>query len=389
LRTLLVANAPWAGTGYGAQTNLLANKLHEAGHEVGVLAFYGLHGAALNWNGYIIYPGGAHPYGNDVFLPRVTQHFQGDLRAGLVITLIDVWVLDPAALSQTNVACWTPVDHEPVPPNVARVLEASQAWPVAMSKFGERTLGQAGFAPFYCPHAIDTQVFRPPEDRQALRRQHNLGESAFIVGMVAANKGFPPRKGFPEAIAAFARFADNHDDAFLVLHTEPNGVVDGVPIPAILQHYRIPPERVSLSNPTDYTLAATPEFMADMYGTFDVLLNPAYGEGFGIPILEAAACGVPAIVTDWTAMPEVGDVGWKVGGQELWTQQRSMQMIPSIDGLVAALTGAHRQADRMRDLARQHALQYDIETVFEDHWVPVLAELEQRAGLAERELVAA
>jgi glycosyltransferase involved in cell wall biosynthesis len=389
VRTLIVSNAPWAGTGYANQTNLLASKLLDAGHEPAVCAFYGLHGAALNWNGYVVYPGGAQPYGNDVILDRALRHFDDDPRGGLVITLVDVWVLDPAVLSQLNVACWTPVDHEPVPPAVARVLDASQAWPIAMSRFGERMLTDAKFSPFYAPHAIDTEVFCPPEDKKVLRQELNLPQSAFIVGMVAANKGFPPRKGFPEAIAAFARFRESHDDAYLILHTEPTGTIDGVNLHALLAHYKIPAEAVSISGPVDYTVAYPPEFMAKLYGCFDILLNPAYGEGFGIPILEAAACGTPCIVTDWTAMPEVGDVGWKIGGQEVWTQQRSFQKVPNIDGLVKALSDAHRMAGRMREAARAHALQYDIDKVFEEHWTPLLSELEQRAGLAERELVAA
>jgi glycosyltransferase involved in cell wall biosynthesis len=55
--------------------------------------------------------------------------------------------------------------------------------------------------------------------------------------------------------------------------------------------------------------------MAKIYSAMDVLLNPAMGEGFGITVLEAQACGTPAIVTDFSAMTEVcgGGLACEVG----------------------------------------------------------------------------
>jgi hypothetical protein len=43
-----------------------------------------------------------------------------------------------------------------------------------------------------------------------------------------------------------------------------------------------------------------------MYQSADVLVLPSiYPEGFGIPIVEAGACGLPAVVTRRGGMPEV------------------------------------------------------------------------------------
>src|SRR5262249_29252024 len=41
----------------------------------------------------------------------------------------------------------------------------------------------------------------------------------------------------------------------------------------------------------------TPDELASLYGSCDCLVQPYRGEGFGLPIAEAMACGVPAIVT--------------------------------------------------------------------------------------------
>jgi hypothetical protein len=71
------------------------------------------------------------------------------------------------------------------------------------------------------PHGIDTDAYQP-HDRRSVREQVGLEEDAFLVGMVAANKGRPSRKGFSQAFQAFAKFAEKHDNAYLYLHTMVN-----------------------------------------------------------------------------------------------------------------------------------------------------------------------
>jgi glycosyltransferase involved in cell wall biosynthesis len=42
-----------------------------------------------------------------------------------------------------------------------------------------------------------------------------------------------------------------------------------------------------------------------VYGESDLLLYPSRWEGFGLPVLEAFACGVPVVASDTTSLPEV------------------------------------------------------------------------------------
>ena len=105
--------------------------------------------------------------------------------------------------------------------------------------------------------------------------------------------------------------------------------------------------RTRSRSPTSTATASTRcrrEHMADLYSSFDVLLNPAMGEGFGLPVLEAQACGVPAIVTDFTAMSEVCGAGWKVGYDRVRTPMRSWQAWPKVDEIVAALEACYALA---------------------------------------------
>ena len=45
--------------------------------------------------------------------------------------------------------------------------------------------------------------------------------------------------------------------------------------------------------------------MNDVYNVMDVFFLSTSGEGFGVPIIEAAACGIPSIVTDYTTTKEL------------------------------------------------------------------------------------
>jgi len=45
--------------------------------------------------------------------------------------------------------------------------------------------------------------------------------------------------------------------------------------------------------------------MNEIYNLMDVFFLSTSGEGFGIPTIEAAACGVPSVVTDYTTTHEL------------------------------------------------------------------------------------
>ena len=82
-----------------------------------------------------------------------------------------------------------------------------------------------------------------------------------------------------------------------------------------------------------------------MYNGAAVLVVPSFYEGFGLPALEAMACGVPTVVSDRGALPEVvGDVGLRIDPD----QPDSL-----IEGLRRILTDSTlRQASMQAGLAR-------------------------------------
>src|SRR5439155_8213949 len=58
--------------------------------------------------------------------------------------------------------------------------------------------------------------------------------------------------------------------------------------------------------------------MADWYGVLDVLSACSYAEAFGVPLIEAQACGTPVITTAGSAMKEIRGHGWLATADEYW-----------------------------------------------------------------------
>lgn len=392
-RILIHACAPWNNTGYGQQTAQLALRLKAAGHDVEISAHFGLEGASLHWNGIRVHPG-ANDFGD-----RLLPGYMDDLKPDLTLTLMDVWTLKGKPLSGRPLASWVPVDHEPLGEPIIEFFRESGSRPVAMSRHGHKQLDDAGFAPLYAPHAIDTTVFRPT-DRTEARDTWGIPESAFAIVMVATNAdNGPSRKGWVEALRAFKAFHERHEDALLVLHTDltgqHNGGGAGINIGWLCDRIGVEPEWLHVTPPRLYDKGIPPQALASLYGASDVLLAPSYGEGFGIPAIEAQACGTPVIVSDFSAQTELCGSGWLIPGEPEWIDHyRAWWQRPSVPAIIQALEESYADAHSMRDAAVEFAGQYDADRVFNEHWTPTLEQLlvkpnRQARRRAQREKVAA
>jgi glycosyltransferase involved in cell wall biosynthesis len=380
MKLLWHSNAPWSPTGYGQQTALMVKPIAQY-YDTAVSSFFGLEGAPITWEGIPVFPGVGGQFGDEHLVAHAKRFFGGDPRGGLVVTLMDVWVLDARWMGQLNSAAWVPVDHEPAPPGVIRYFMESDAVPIAMSEFGKQMLGRLD--PLYVPHAVDTSVYQP-HDREKVRKETGVPDGAFLVGMVAANKGRPSRKGFAQAFQAFKQLSDAHDNAYLYLHTMISpGLAGGEDIKALLDAVGVPSERVLVAD--QYRIVFDPfshRSMAKIYSAMDVLLNPAMGEGFGVPVLEAQACGTPAIVTDFSAMREVCGAGWRVKHSPYWTGLGSWQAVPDVDDIAHALEECYSlppgKREKMSLVARRHAMEYALPRVVKQYMLPALKTAQDR-----------
>lgn len=367
------SNAPWVGTGYGNQTRTFAPRIKALGHDVSMIAWWGLEGSVLNWNGMQVYPKGMHPYGSDV-MGAHSQHFGADL----LITLIDAWVLNPKDIPPGLRFCpWFPIDSDPVPPAVLNVVK--EAWkPLVYSRFGERLMQDAGIDCTYIPHGIDTNIYRPI-GQDAAREKLGWSKDAYIVGMVAANKDRPSRKAFSANLRAFAAFQKEHPDAMLYLHTNMDERFGGENLNLLAETLGI--KNVMVPDPYGLLLGYPDEHMATLYNAFDVLLSVSMGEGFSMTPLESQACGTPVIVGMWTATEELLFGGWgveKSGSEPFWTPLGAWQQAPHWGAIKNALDeawrGNHEQMGRLGVLG---ASQYDADAVTDTYWKPFLESVEK------------
>jgi glycosyltransferase involved in cell wall biosynthesis/predicted O-methyltransferase YrrM len=375
-----LSNDPWTSSGYGKQTRLLLPKLQEAGHEICFLSNWGLQGGILEWRGIKCYPFFQAVHATDVLIPHIDNFF-GAVDDGLVISFLDIWMADARPFALTNWLAWTPVDHEPVCQTVLNKLQGGGAIPVSCSQWGKKQLEQAGLDAGYIPCAIDSKLLKIG-DKRAARQALGLPTDAFIAAMVAVNKGSPSRKSFPEVYVAFKRLLDMHDDALLYIHSETTGVPagNGLNLRELQRFVGIPEGKVIYADQYKYLEGYSDEEMVNVFQAMDVLCSPSMAEGFGVPIVEAQACGKPVIVSNCTSMPELCQFGTVVNGQNIYLPVGAWALHPNVDEIVDGMIYAYENHED-QDLqlqARSFALGFDVDLVVEEFWKPKLASLEQQ-----------
>lgn len=375
LKILFNTNSMYAPSGYGQQAAEILPQIRDEGYKLGCIDFFGLEGNKLLIDGILHYPRMQHLYGSDAMV------YHGvDFNTDVTISLQDIWVLNPQDLA--HVRRWIPlmpVDHEPVPKLVLEKLKHAYRI-ITYSKFGQKELEKAGFNSAYIQHTVDTDIFKPL-DKKELRKEFGLPQDAFIWGMVAANKDNPPRKSFQEVMDAFAIFLKKEPKAVLYMHTIPD-FPGGFPIKEYAQVIGIL-DKIILPKVYDMQFKMGKEDMAKVYNIMDVLLLPSVSEGFGVPAIEAQACGVPVVVNNFTSMPEL--VKNHITGEICDVLYRRFSPLGSYVGVPSSKSiydCVCRIKDSNRELMGKAARQfmvdnYDSKKVFKEKWIPFLEKIEK------------
>ncbi len=130
-----------------------------------------------------------------------------------------------------------------------------------------------------------------------------LGEQGIVRPFVLSVGTLEPRKNLPTLLRAFARIAAEmpHD---LVLAGPEGWMTDEI------HETR---RRLDLGDRLRFTGYVDAEALPAWYSAADLFVYPSLYEGFGLPPLEAMACGTPVITSDVSSLPEVvGDAGLTV-----------------------------------------------------------------------------
>ncbi|MCL6512472.1 MAG: glycosyltransferase family 4 protein [Anaerolineae bacterium] len=210
---------------------------------------------------------------------------------------------------------------------------------IAISEWTKRDLTHHfGVAPEridVTPLGVDHHRFKPmpPDEIATFRAKHGLGNNAiFYLGSLE------PRKNLPRLINAFAQLHAQHPglDAVLVIGGNLAWKYD-----AILTHIR----QLGLGERIRLIGRVSEEDLPKWYSACAVMTYPSLYEGFGLPPLEAMACGAPVVTSNVTALPEViGDAGIAVDPTDAHALAEALRRVLSDAPLRAEM--------RARSLAR-------------------------------------
>lgn len=376
----LASNSPGAATGYGVQAQYLVEKLLQHGAKVAALSNYGLEGrfdTIKTKHGDVPhYPRGHSLYSEDVMGLWAKDFAEKNPKLKpFLLTLYDVWVLNNLKY-EGEIISWVPLDHITLPPEVAKFLLRSQVTPITMSPHGQRQLSENGIESTYIPHAIDTKVFKPTTHFNGKPTREFLGvpEDAFLVSMVQANKanGIIHRKALAEQFLAFGLFHKEHPNSYLYIHSEPSKVYGGFDLGRLLKACGLDQSSVIIADSDALRVGYPQEFLAAVYTASDVLLACSYGEGFGVPVVEAQACGTRVITSGFAATEDLAaEDSWIVGGQPFWDEpQGAFFQIPFLESIIGALKLAAQAPKEKSQVAIDFAKQFDVDAVWENYWLP-------------------
>lgn len=392
-------------TGYGLGTKHVVYPLNEH-YDVACLAYWGLEGAALNFNGLKVFPKMYDQFGIDA-ADLICRNWKPDI----MVTLFDIWIGDSPLFNgerdwfskiHPRHLAYFPVDHYPIP--VPILNQAEKAYHcVAMSKFGLQELRKHNINASLIPHGVDTKTYCPVEDRAIPRKwlidtagvplfsgqeTEKWDHDSFIIGKVAANKD-TSRKGFDREMAGFKIFLEQNPDAKkdarMYWHTDPR-----FPGGYHLDHYAHLMEIdkfIKKTHPFYLYGGISEPNMAKMYQSFDLFTNVSRAEGFGIPIIESQSCGVPVVTNDSCSMPElVKDHGW-VCKPKTWepTALLSNVFIADEYEIAKAYEEAYNNPDKRKKhgvASRDFAEQYDWDNIIVPLWVQLMERL--REGMREK-----
>jgi len=399
LRLLWLSDKMYGGySAYSKVTYESCTRLVKLGHKVAHIPmsranFMGKH----IHDGVFVYRSGNDPWGEDV-----AMHHYVDWRADMLITLKEPWAFNNIQNYAMNFVPYAIIDHSPVSADITSRLHT--AFKVLVpSRFAQRELKTAGIDnTVYMPHGVRTDLYKPLEGRKEdCKKQWFLDPDDFTVLMVTMNR---IRKMNPRAFRGYKRFLELNPDvkSHLIfwgdMQPRQGGEATEGPVGLGVSDVGVNllPEVMNLGlgeaiRWPDRSMIAEgiPEWSGDdyvggwdmvkLYNAADVLLFCTGGEGFGVPLIEAQACGVPVVATDYAAGPEQVGEGLTVKADDyvIINTPGVRRALTSIDGMAEALTKImNADRDKMARRARRFAERYSWETVVDRYYKPFLEKAE-------------
>ena len=369
-----LSDSSFLPTGYATMTLHILNGLSKLKNEDGTPK-YNCHQLAHNYVGQTQVPGttfedgtkvnftvhgnGLRPYCQDIITHKLKE-----LNADVFVTLLDTFMVAPFFptydFGKAKTIFYYPSDGGSGLPQGCDTTLKKMDKSISMSRYGKEQIESMHNIPSgYIPHGIDINTIYPLTKKQRVEIKTRMGiQDKFVVGTVARNQG---RKMLDRTIKAFALFAKDRDDVVLVMHCDPHDPASVSSLPLLITRYGI--QNKVLFTGMRYFRGFTYKQMNKVFNCMDLFILTTSGEGFGMPILEAMACSIPALVTNYTTTQELvldNDAG--LGINLLGTEEDENPKVHENEIVNGTITGGYaveRGICCLKDAAKKMKFFYD------------------------------
>ncbi|MFH1985908.1 MAG: glycosyltransferase family 4 protein [Pseudomonadota bacterium] len=207
------------------------------------------------------------------------------------------------------------------------------------------------------PHGVDPEIYRPLDDTPRAALRQRLGWAPYFIFLsVGTMKG---NKGLRLMLRALAALAGRYPDVRLVLKGSD----------ALYGSQRLVTEMADTLTEREkqivldriFYLGGSLSFqaMAQLYQAADAYVTPYLAEGFNLPALEAAACGLPVVCSRGGPTDDFAHPHYFLGIDSRLQQKRvsavetNVFLVPDLDHLISRMMQIVDDAD-LRDRVRHH-----------------------------------
>ena len=307
---LLVLSDSGVPSGYGRITDEILTRLAKRGYEI--------MSASLMYDGLLpaVYEGQRLPYfvsslGGHVNWPDLFAALVNAYQPDIIMVIQDAPYAEtvrngPFDWSRYGLVVITPVDGAPVYPQWVEMLKKADGT-LSISQFGVDEHRKAGIPSELCRPGMNPNVFyrMPDADRLAVRAKLGIEPDAFVLGTVAMNQG---RKDYGHMLEAFFRFATDKPNARYLINADAISPA-GWDLNQLCQQHGWDTGKLLFKAQCEQRSVFE---LRERYNVMDAHVVLAHREGFGLPLVEAQACGVVSMALDWCSGPEVCSGGYGV-----------------------------------------------------------------------------
>lgn len=301
--------AKWyRGTGIGTYTHELIRSLSNADYNNDYLVFMpqcdSLNNLQNNFKIEPVESASSNSFWDDIKMPNIINNsdmelyhvpqngvgLSSNIKCKKVITLHDII---PLRMPETVSDRYLRIFNDELP----QILDNCDGI-ITVSEFSKNDISKEFNFPLdniYVTALAAEDIYKPLSKRECkelITQKYGIEENFILyVG------GFSPRKNILGLIEAYSKLPNNLKEKYKL-------VVIGRKGPSY-DKYKARTETLNISDKVIFTDFVPLCDMPLFYNATEVLVYPSFYEGFGLPPVEAMACGTPVIASNVTSLPEV------------------------------------------------------------------------------------